>query len=118
MSSGWLSTRAAAYWLIALVIFPFSAPLSVCDLSDLVPGTTDSITAPLSNTPVRVSVVKDALSQPFPIRVGSTRTRRAAPLQRGPALVVIAAKSKCSDLCTSTETSSLARPITKTILRI
>ncbi len=118
MSSRWLSARAAAYWLIALIICPFSAPLSVCDLSDLVPGTIDSATAPLSNTPVRVSVVKNALSQPFPVRAGSTRTRRDAPLHQGPALVVITVRPKCSDFGTFNQSSAVARPITRTILRI
>src|SRR5438093_12501394 len=108
MSSGWLSTRAAASWLIALIIFPFSAPLSVCDLSDLVPGATDSSTAPLSNSPERVSVVKNALSQPFPVRAGDTRTRRDAPLHQGPALVVITPQPKFSALSTFIQSSAAA----------
>jgi hypothetical protein len=118
MSSGRFSTRAAAYWLIALVIFPFSAPLSVCDLSDLVSETTASSTATPSNTAVRVSVVKEALSQPFPVRIGSTRARRDAPSQRCPALIVYATQLKCSDPGSFGTTSSIGRPITKTILRI
>jgi hypothetical protein len=116
MSLCLLSTRAAACALIALVVFPFSAPLSVCDLSDLVPQSTRSLTAPLSNTPLRVSVVKEALAQSFPIRA-KTRTRGAASLRR-PSLVVAADQTPGSDRRTSTTSPRPARPSTKTILRI
>lgn len=120
MSPGSCGARVTAYWLIALVVFPFSAPLSVCELSDLVerPSTTITITAPLSNTPVRISVVKEALSQTFPVRSGSTRTRRDAPSQHGLALPVIAGQSRFSNRSRSSTSPGLARPITKTILRI
>jgi hypothetical protein len=116
MSLRLLSTRAAACALIALVVFPFSAPLSVCDLSDLVLKSARSLTAPLSNTSLRVSVVKDALAQPFPIRA-KTRTRGAALLRR-PSLVDSADQTPPSDRRTSTRSPRPARPSTKTILRI
>jgi hypothetical protein len=110
------STRAAACVLIALVVFPFSAPLSVCDLSDLVPKSTPSRTAPLSNTSLRVSVVKDALAQAFPVRANS-RTRDAASV-RSSSLIEAANQATLSDRGTFTRNPSPARPITKTILRI
>jgi hypothetical protein len=116
MSLRWLSTRAAACVLIALVVFPFSAPLSVCDLSDLVPQLTRSPTAPLSNTPLRVSVVKETLAQSFPIRA-HTRTRVAA-LLRGPSLIEAADQTPRADRRTSPRGPRPARPSTKTILRI
>jgi len=116
MSLRWLSTRAAACVLIALVVFPFSAPLSVCDLSDLVPKLTTSPSAPLSHTPRRVSVVKEALAQSFPIRA-HTRTRVAASL-RGPSLIEAVDQTPRADRRTSPRSPRPARPSTRTILRI
>jgi hypothetical protein len=116
MSPRWLSTRAAAYLLIALVVFPFSAPLSVCDLSDLGPKTTALRTAPLSNSPLRVSMVKDAWAQAFPIRA-SSRTHQAGSLP-GSSLVESARDTTHSNRRTPTNNSGPVRPITKTILRI
>jgi hypothetical protein len=116
MSPRWFFTRAATYLLVALVVFPFSAPLSVCDLSDLGPKTTALRTAPLSNSPLRVSMVKDALAQAFPIRA-SSRTPDAASL-RGPSVVKAADQTTLSNQGTSTRNPAHARPTTKTILRI
>ncbi len=118
MSPSWLWGRAAAYWLIALIIFPFSAPLSVCDLADLAPERAAATTAPLSNAPIRSSVVKDALSQAFPVRGASSRTRRDAPSERGLLLVVNVAQSTRSALRSPIQVAHLSHPITKTILRI
>jgi hypothetical protein len=116
MSPRWFSRRAAAYLLIALVVCPFSAPLSVCDLSDLGPKTTVLRTAPLSNSPLRASVVKDALAQAFPIRA-SRRTPDAASL-RGPSVVEAADQTTPSIHHTATRNPAHARSTTKTILRI
>jgi len=116
MSLRWFSTRTAACLLIALVVFPFSAPLSVCDLSDLVPKLTPSPTAPLSNASLRVSVLKEELARSFPIRAHA-RTRLAASL-RGPLLIEAADQTPRAGRRTSPRSLRPARPSTRTILRI
>jgi hypothetical protein len=113
-----LAARTAACWLIALVIFPFSAPLSVCDLGDLMPKANAGSRAPLSNSPVRASVVKDALAQAFPVRASRSLTRRGAPSGRGTPSIAVAPIATLSTSLFSTSTVRLSQPITKTILRI
>jgi len=110
--------RAAAYWLIALIIFPFSAPLSVCDFADLAPRTTASTTAPLSKTPARSSVVKDMLAQVFPVRTVTTRIKRDTRSMHGLLLTVAIPYSTRSSLRASSHVTHLPRTTTKTILRI
>jgi hypothetical protein len=113
-----LPARTAACWLIALVIFPFSAPLSVCDLGDLIAQTTAGNRAPLSNSPVRTSVVKDALAQAFPVRASRTLTRRDAPSGRDASFISAAPSTTLSHSSSPATAVRLSRPITKTILRI
>ena len=115
--SPWLPTRAAAYWLIALICFPFSAPLSVCDLADLVANTTGVSTSPMSKAPTRVSVVNDALAQSFPVRITGGRTRRDAA-DRSSSHAEIGRPTTLTNQRPVTTTSTLARPRTKRILRI
>jgi hypothetical protein len=112
-----LAARTAACWLIALVIFPFSAPLSVCDLADLTPKRSDGSRAPLSHSPVRASVVKDALAQAFPVRAGRSLPRRNAP-SRVTSSIAVASTTTRGSSARSTSAVRLSRPITKTILRI
>jgi len=109
--SHWFSARAAAYWLIALIVFPFSAPLSVCDLSELA-SNTSAAAAPFS---VRASVVKHALSQVFP--VSSNRNRRdAASLGGGSLLATVDRPARASR--SQSVASSPRRPASKNVLRI
>jgi hypothetical protein len=117
MSPCWLWTRAAACWLIALIVFPFSAPLSVCDLADLTPKTTESATAPLSKAPAGSSVVKDALAQAFPLRTTSVRTRRHPSSESWPVAHEVK-RTTLPVLRKSTHTANRLPPVTKTVLRI
>jgi hypothetical protein len=110
--------RAAAYWLVALIIFPFSAPLSVCDLADLAPRTTASTTAPISKTPGRSSVVKDILAQVFPVRTVNNRIKRDTRSMHGLLLTVVIPYSTRSLLRASSHLTHLSCTTTKTILRI
>jgi len=113
-----LTSRTAACWLIALIVFPFSAPLSVCDLGDLVTKTTAGSRSPLSNSPVRASVVKNALAQVFPVRAGRSLTRRDAPSGRLTSVTAAPPATTLSASLGSTHTVRLSQPITRTILRI
>jgi hypothetical protein len=113
-----LAARIAACWLIALVLFPFSAPLSVCDLGDLAPKTTAGSRAPLSNSPMRSSVVKDAFAQAFPVRASRNLTRRHAPSDRGTSVSAVASAITPSTHLSATTIVRLSRPITKIVLRI
>jgi hypothetical protein len=112
------TARMAACWLIALVIFPFSAPLSVCDLGDLVPKPMAGERAPLSKSPVRTSVVKDALAQAFPIRASRTVARRDGPSGRSASVISLAIDTTIANCLSSSSSVRLSRPVTKTILRI
>jgi hypothetical protein len=113
-----LAARTAACWLIALVLFPFSAPLSVCDLGDLAPKTTAGTRAPLSNSPLRSSVVKEAFAQAFPVRASRSLTRRQAPSDRGTRVTVVASTATPSTSLSATTIVRLSRPVTKIVLRI
>ncbi|HEX7798497.1 MAG TPA: hypothetical protein VF456_29235 [Vicinamibacterales bacterium] len=113
-----LTTRTAACWLIALILFPFSAPLSVCDLGDLAPKTTAGSRAPLSNSPIRSSVVKDAFAQAFPVRASRSLTRRHALSDGGTSVTAVAATTRPSTSLSATSIVRLSRPITKIVLRI
>ena len=112
--SHWFSARAAAYWLIALIVFPFSAPLSVCDLSELA-SNTSAAAAPFSNMRVRASVVKHALAQVFPVR--SNRNRRDAESLGGTSLLATVHQPARASRSQSAA-SSPPRPASKTVLRI
>jgi len=109
--------RAAAYWLVALIIFPFSAPLSVCDVADLA-STTASTTAPISKTPGRSSVVKDMLAQVFPVRTVNNRIKRETRSMHGLLLAIAIPYSTRSLLRASSHVTHLSSTTTKTILRI
>jgi hypothetical protein len=113
-----LVARTAACWLIALVLFPFSAPLSVCDLGDLLPKTTAGSRAPLSNSPIRASVVKQAFAQAFPVRASRSMTRRVAPSDRGTAVTAVALTTTPSTSLSAIAVARLLRPVTKIVLRI
>jgi len=113
-----LAARTAAYWLIALVLFPFSAPLSVCDLGDLALKTTAGSRAPLSNSPIRSSVVKEAFAQAFPVRASRSLTRRHVPSDRGTSVAAVASTPTPSTSLSATTVVRLSRPITKIVLRI
>ena len=112
-----IAARTAACWLIALVLFPFSAPLSVCDLGDLALKTTAGTRAPLSNSPIRSSVVKEAFAQAFPVGASRSLTRRQAPSHRGTRAVVASATTP-STFLSATAIARLSRPIMKIVLRI
>jgi hypothetical protein len=105
--------RAAAYWLIALIIFPLSAPLSVCDLADLA-----TTTAPVSRTPGRTSVVKDTLAQVFPVRTVNNRITRDTRSLHDLLPTVAVPYTTRSSLRASSHVTHLSRSTTKTILRI
>jgi hypothetical protein len=112
------TARTAACWLIALVIFPFSAPLSVCDLGDLAPKTIPGSRVPLSNSPSRASVVKDALAQAFPVRASRSLTRRDAPSRHARSVIVNASMPTSTSSFSAARSDRPSRPITKAILRI
>jgi hypothetical protein len=113
-----LAARTAACWLIALVLFPFSAPLSVCDLGDLAPKTTAGSRAPLSNSPIRSSVVKQAFAQAFPVRVSRSLIRRHASSDRGTSVAAVVSTTTPSPSLSATTVVRLSRPVTKIVLRI
>jgi hypothetical protein len=113
-----VAARTAACWLIALILFPFSAPLSVCDLGDFAPKTTAGDRAPLSNSPIRSSVVKEAFAQAFPVRASRSLTRRDAPCDRGTSLTAVASTTTPSTSLSATTIVRPSRPITKIVLRI
>jgi hypothetical protein len=113
-----LAARTAACWLIALVLFPFSAPLSVCDLGDLAPKTAAGSRAPLSNRPIRSSVVKEAFAQAFPVRASRNLTRRNAPSDGGASVTAVASITTPSTALSATTVVRLSRSITKIVLRI
>jgi hypothetical protein len=113
-----VTARTAACWLIALVLFPFSAPLSVCDMGDLAPKTTAGSRAPLSNSPIRSSVVKQAFAQAFPVRASRSLTRRYASSDRGTSVAAVVSTHTPSTSLSATAIVRLSRPITKIVLRI
>src|SRR5262249_28941356 len=102
------------YWLIALIVFPFSAPLSVCDLSDLA-SNTSAAAAPFSNMGVRTSVVKHALVQVFP--VSSNRHRRDAASRDAASLLATDHQPARATRAPSAASPPL-RPAGKSVLRI
>jgi hypothetical protein len=113
-----LAARSAACWLIALVLCPFSAPLSVCDVGDLAPRTTAGSRQPLSNRPTRSSVVKEAFAQAFPVRASRSLTRRHVPSDRRTAVAAVVSTTTPSTSLSATTIVRLSRPITKIVLRI
>jgi len=113
-----VAARSAACWLIALVVFPFSAPLSVCDLGDLAPKTTAGSRAPLSNSPIRSSVVKEAFAQAFPVRASRSLTRRHAPGDRGTSVAGTVSTTTPSTSLSAATIVRVSRPVTKIVLRI
>ena len=116
MSSLRFTTRVAAYALITLVIVPFSPPLSVCEVSDLVAKPTASLHASPSIARRSVPVVSDASAQWFPI--GANIRIRVAAALRSPSPVEAAGNTPLSESRVSTTNPGPARPLTKTILRI
>jgi hypothetical protein len=112
------AARTAACWLIALVLFPFSAPLSVCDLGDLAPKTAAGRRPPLSNSPIRSSVAKEAFAQAFPVRASRSLTRRHAASDRGTSVTAVASTTTPATSLSVITIVRLSRPITKIVLRI
>jgi len=56
-------SRVCAVWLVALILLPFSAPFSTCDVQTLFPGASRDTTAPTPHSPLPVVSLDDGATR-------------------------------------------------------
>jgi hypothetical protein len=111
-----LFARAAAFWLTALTIVPFTAPLASCELSDLLPDST-STSVPQSGTR-GANLAQAAVVHALPTVPARTGHRQQDMSGRLPSTLALSSSAAgVSRQCARTG-SLTPRPLTKTILRI
>jgi hypothetical protein len=75
-------SKTCAAWLIALIILPFTAPLSTCDLADFFGLGMSHMQGPLSKMPSARSLTQAEINHALPVR--PTAPRRIAAIDRLP----------------------------------
>ena len=113
-----LIARAVSLWLIGLTIVAFTAPLSPCEMSELLSGTILDGLVPRKSAPHNASLGQAVLMHALPTVRDSARNKRQAPAVR---LAAIPARSSGTSMANhrpNADNLLVPRPIAKTVLRI
>ena len=110
--------RSAAWLVMALIVFPFSAPLSVCDVDDLARPVASGALASRSEAANAAALVKKATAQPFPLMPSTSRQRRPGSVAWHSPALSTSGSAATGDLNIHGQPYTVRPAVTRRILRI
>ena len=110
--------RSAAWLVMALIVFPFSAPLSVCDVGDLAGPVVSGGLASPSETAHAAALVKKATAQAFPLTSNSSRQRRPGSVPWHSPALSTSRSAATGELIIHGQPHTIRPAVTRRVLRI